>query len=229
MAFIGATILSKEYKQEYPWISALGYSSAAITGLSRVANNRHWMHDVLFGAGLGVLTTEIVYSFTDLCFNKKNKHIFNPAQTYDVFDSVKPSYANVYMTYNWKLFPRKDTKLNNGTEYYIHNGVSIGLEGAYFLNNHFGISLRLKEDAYEFDNQNIWWPEDSVCCIHSLELAPVVSTALNSDIFCGARIGIGLNHIKANQLQDDIVIDKQNNFVCSAGVFANLWMESIFS
>lgn len=60
-AFVGAEILRREFGREHPWIAVGGYTAAAMTGFMRMANNRHWMADVMAGAGLGVLSTSVVY------------------------------------------------------------------------------------------------------------------------------------------------------------------------
>lgn len=57
-AFMTATMLTKEYGSVSPWIGVGAYSVAAATGLMRVANNKHWLSDVLTGAGVGILATE---------------------------------------------------------------------------------------------------------------------------------------------------------------------------
>lgn len=57
-AFMCATLLHKEYGRTYPWVSACGFAVATATGASRIANNRHWLSDVLFGALFGYLSAE---------------------------------------------------------------------------------------------------------------------------------------------------------------------------
>jgi hypothetical protein len=61
LAFAYATVLHKEFKDASPWISVLGYSTAAATGTLRVLNNKHWFSDVIAGAGIGILSTNLVY------------------------------------------------------------------------------------------------------------------------------------------------------------------------
>ena len=61
-AFVGASLLSKEYGQKSVWVSVAGYGVATSVGLLRMANNRHWLSDVLVGAGTGILATEITYA-----------------------------------------------------------------------------------------------------------------------------------------------------------------------
>ena len=71
-SFVGATILHKEYGlTRSPWYSVAGYGVATATGVMRVLNNRHWISDVMSGAGLGILSTELGYAFADLMFKGK--------------------------------------------------------------------------------------------------------------------------------------------------------------
>lgn len=60
-AFVGAEFLWQEYKDVSPWIGIAGYSVAAGTGFFRMYNNRHWLTDVLTGAGIGILCTKAAY------------------------------------------------------------------------------------------------------------------------------------------------------------------------
>lgn len=62
-AFTNAAVLSKEFEDSSPVFAYSGYAFAATTGAFRVVNNKHWVSDVLFGAGLGIFVTEMVYYF----------------------------------------------------------------------------------------------------------------------------------------------------------------------
>ena len=71
-AFVGATILHKEYGlTRSPWFSVAGYGVATATGVMRVLNNRHWVSDVLSGAGIGIMSGELAYAFSDLIFKHR--------------------------------------------------------------------------------------------------------------------------------------------------------------
>lgn len=61
-AFVAATFLHKEYGHKSIWYSVGGYTMASTIGILRVLNNRHWISDVLVGAGIGILSTELVYA-----------------------------------------------------------------------------------------------------------------------------------------------------------------------
>lgn len=60
-AFVAATFMHKEYGKQNPWYSVLAYGTATSVGVLRMMNNRHWSTDVLFGAGIGILSTNLVY------------------------------------------------------------------------------------------------------------------------------------------------------------------------
>ncbi len=60
-AFTSATLLHKEYGHRSVWYSVGGYSVASGVGALRIINNRHWLSDALFGAGVGIGATEVVY------------------------------------------------------------------------------------------------------------------------------------------------------------------------
>jgi membrane-associated phospholipid phosphatase len=60
-AFTGAHILFREYKDASPWIGIAGYATATATGALRILNRRHWLSDVVVGAGTGILCAEAGY------------------------------------------------------------------------------------------------------------------------------------------------------------------------
>jgi len=60
-AFVAAEFLYQEYKDKSIWIGISGYSVATFVGVARVYNNRHWVSDVVAGAGIGILSTKAVY------------------------------------------------------------------------------------------------------------------------------------------------------------------------
>ena len=81
-AFGGAQFLHKEYGYKSPWYSIAGYATATTTGGLRVLNNRHWFSDVVVGASLAMLCTEITYriypKIKPLIFRNKTKQILKP-------------------------------------------------------------------------------------------------------------------------------------------------------
>ncbi len=70
-AFTAATFLHKEYGWRSPWWSFGAYTVATATGLSRIFNNRHYMSDVVVGAGIGIGAVHLGYYLSELIFRDK--------------------------------------------------------------------------------------------------------------------------------------------------------------
>ncbi|MDR1666604.1 MAG: phosphatase PAP2 family protein [Bacteroidales bacterium] len=66
-AFMGAEFLWQEYKDISIWYGMAGYAVAAVTGVFRIYNNKHWVGDIAFGAGLGILCTKSAYWLYPVC------------------------------------------------------------------------------------------------------------------------------------------------------------------
>jgi membrane-associated phospholipid phosphatase len=86
-AFASAEFLRQEYKNVSPWYGIAGYAAAAATGYLRISNNRHWMGDVVAGAGVGIMSTKLAYWIYPVIKRKffKDK---------EVSTIVMPSYQN---------------------------------------------------------------------------------------------------------------------------------------
>lgn len=69
-AFAGATMLSIEYGDTYKWVPYVSYGVATGIGVMRMANNKHYISDVLFGAGLGILSMKVAYWTHQYHWNK---------------------------------------------------------------------------------------------------------------------------------------------------------------
>lgn len=66
-AFAVASAITAEAYDRWPsraaMIGVLTYSAASAAGISRLYNNAHWVSDVIFGAGLGILSGRIVVRY----------------------------------------------------------------------------------------------------------------------------------------------------------------------
>ena len=152
-AFVSATILHKEYGlTRSPWYSIAGYGVATATGVMRVLNNRHWISDVLSGAGIGIFSTELAYGISDIIFKG---HGLKRGFLSDKSNAVEnPSFFSISMgmglgTRNMTFsgeelgvfdeeFNTKDVNLKFGT------ATVVGAEGAYFFNKYIGVGGRLR-------------------------------------------------------------------------------------
>ncbi|WP_051209903.1 phosphatase PAP2 family protein [Gelidibacter mesophilus] len=132
-AFMNATFLHKEYGQLSPMYSIAGYSMSTFTGIGRGLNNRHWISDVLAGAGIGILFTQLGYFFVDKFYgndgDRPGKYDFEDPLERPSFLSLKVGYAGA------------TRNLVEAYELGIHskNGFEAGLEGAYYFSQNWGI------------------------------------------------------------------------------------------
>lgn len=84
-AFMTATMFHMEYGWRSPWYSIGGYTAAALTGVSRILNDRHWMSDVLAGAAIGIGSVHLGYYLSSLIFRDRgvNDGYLMPEFCYD--------------------------------------------------------------------------------------------------------------------------------------------------
>ena len=162
-SFVGATILHKEYGlTRSPWYSVAGYGVATATGVMRVLNNRHWVSDVLSGAGIGIMSTEVAYALSDVFF-KGNGLLRNDLE----LDAENPSFFSISMglglggkNIGFSLddivnkedyiaagydFDADDEDANLGINF--RAATVVDAEGAYFFNKYVGVGGRLRVRA----------------------------------------------------------------------------------
>ena len=88
-AFVNATVLFHEFKDTDPLIAYSGFVVATATGCLRMTNNAHWLPDVMAGAGIGMLTANVVYWLEPLkklqIHSDKKKVTFIPMVGYKSF------------------------------------------------------------------------------------------------------------------------------------------------
>ncbi|MDX8339315.1 phosphatase PAP2 family protein [Draconibacterium sp. IB214405] len=61
ITFAAAQWMHREYGELSPWYSIGAYACATSVGVMRVAKGGHWASDVLVGAGVGMISTELIY------------------------------------------------------------------------------------------------------------------------------------------------------------------------
>ncbi|MDR0419891.1 MAG: phosphatase PAP2 family protein [Prevotellaceae bacterium] len=88
-AFVAAEFLYQEYKDQSVWIGVGGYTMASLIGISRILNDKHWVSDVIAGAGIGIISTKIVYWTYPYMQN-----IFSRKKTKRTQTFILPSYNN---------------------------------------------------------------------------------------------------------------------------------------
>ena len=146
-AFVGATLLHKEYGlTRSPWWSVAGYSVATATGVMRVLNNRHWISDVLSGAGIGMLSGELGYALCDLLFKGKGLLRNDIIGAPNVIDH--PSFFSISMGIGLGTrdldFDMENYGWSDNLNLKFQASTVVGAEGAYFFNPYIGVGGRLR-------------------------------------------------------------------------------------
>jgi membrane-associated phospholipid phosphatase len=98
-AFASAEFMRQEYKDVSPWYGVAGYLTATATGLLRMYNNKHWLSDVVAGAGVGIASTKLAY----LIYPAIKRKLFKDKPVHAM---ITPFYqpggsAGVSMVYNF--------------------------------------------------------------------------------------------------------------------------------
>lgn len=86
-AFAAAEFMRQEYKDVSPLYGIAGYAAAFATGYLRMYNNKHWMGDVVAGAGVGIASTNLAYWIYPAIKRKIFKHK-------EVSTIMMPAYDN---------------------------------------------------------------------------------------------------------------------------------------
>ena len=164
-SFVGATLLHKEYGlTRSPWYSVAGYGVATATGVMRVLNNRHWVSDVMSGAGIGIMSTELGYAIGDLLFKGKGL-LRNDLEV----NTENPSFFGISMgvglggkDIDFDYFADMQDPESHGLDEemikeYSHQGADVNIdfrsatvvdaEGAYFFNKYVGVGGRFRVRA----------------------------------------------------------------------------------
>ena len=150
-AFVGATILHKEYGlTRSPWFSVAGYGVATATGVMRVLNNRHWVSDVLSGAGVGIMSGELAYAMSDLIFKGKGLLRGDAISERSIIDH--PSFFSISMGLglgSQSLDFGAETMSDAHDNFNLKFGAStaVSAEGAYFFNKYVGVGGRLRVNS----------------------------------------------------------------------------------
>ncbi|MDR3188407.1 MAG: phosphatase PAP2 family protein [Prevotellaceae bacterium] len=66
VAFVGAAVMYHEFRETKPVLAYSGFVVATAVGVLRQTNRRHYISDVLAGAGIGILITNLTYHFEPL-------------------------------------------------------------------------------------------------------------------------------------------------------------------
>ncbi len=188
-AFMTATMLHKEYGHRSPWYSIGGYTLATLTGVTRQLNNRHWMSDVMVGAGIGILATEFGYFLADLIFKEKGLRVHD---TYVVFDRYRhPSFVG--FSVGLTVIPGSYAPYRGmHTDFKV--GPTVGVQGAWFASPYVGVGGRFAVTNLEMNVNGVPQNDEFECC--SVTAGPYFSYPLSARWRIGSKLLCGYEHYK---------------------------------
>lgn len=186
-AFMAATMLYKEYKDLSPWVGIGAYSAATLVAAGRMMNNRHWLSDVLAGAGIGIMSTEVGYILSDLIFRKKP--VFDLLDD-DISYSRIPSFIEYSIGYS-SLFPRKISL--NGKELTSYQGLNTTISAAYYRQNGWGINLQATIQSAKLTQG------EGIVGATSFSIGPGYTYRVIPRIFLNSKLEVGYCQLLYNQ------------------------------
>jgi membrane-associated phospholipid phosphatase len=197
-AFMNATFLHKEYGQyRSPLYSVAGYTVATATGISRELNNRHWISDVLAGAGIGILSTEVAYLITDKIYKERGMN--EPIHRNTVPINGKPSFLQMNFGYANAI---EDDLTTGDDKLTAKRGINFGIEGAWFFHKNFGLGAEFAFSSFPINADNYLVNDPDVhefiegfysqpMGIRYLHAGPYFSVPLPRNWFITGKIGAG--------------------------------------
>ena len=211
-AFLTASLFAKEYGHLSPWYSVGAYGVATSTAMLRRINDKHWMSDVMVGAGIGILSVELGYALADIFYKKKGGETLSLEAK-----GENGSFAGIYTSY---IFGGALTGKNEGIHVRSRMGYSAGMEISHLLTKNFGIGGRLgitssqmemKEQTGDYRVCNE--PLDHV----HLAIGPCATVALGKGFSTGAHLYGGYGFYPQADL-DGIATNAQKGWGYEGGI-----------
>lgn len=208
IAFMGAHMVYKEFGHKSPWYTIAAYSAASATAALRVMNNKHYIHDVIMGAGMGILSTELGYRV----FNKESAGLIK-----DVPDSGY-SFTGIGLEYQRIL-----NKISiDGSRYYPATGTGISLESIYYIpslkikSSNFGIYLSGNAGTTIGNKNNLSGSDINIKTL-SLSLGPALSLKVGNIMRFGVTAEAGYSRLSLVDIQSNE--KNYNGFYTGASLF----------
>ncbi len=222
-AFMTATMLYKEYGDMSPWVGYSAYTVATATGVMRVMRNRHWLSDVLAGAGIGIIGTEFSYWLSDKIFPSHAKS-YDALRYVILSDESRPHFVETYAGF---YLPLRHFKPSSRPSLKSQNGAVAGVEGAYFLNRFVGVGgqVSIADIDYADETETL---ADAASRFYSFKAGCFFACPLHPRIAVGGKILAGFTHYPGSE--SNILDSGRNGGLCGlAGVNVSLRVKPNFA
>ena len=226
-AFMAATMLHKEYGGRSPWFSIGGYSVAALTGVSRLMNGKHWMSDVVAGAAIGVGAVHLGYFITDKIFKEKGLNAGYEEPEF-LYDPERKHYVAELM-FGRRYFlgePFKGSVIGLSTDIPVIPGVGVTAKATA------GNLVKTPGEEYELYSLMAgelytlmaggYWNHSFAKILEFQAKAMVGSAVYNGKAGFGASAGVGLSLITDNNFKIKAFADYE-----LSGRSSQPWLNSV--
>lgn len=195
MAFVSATILSREYGYLSPWVTIGGYSCATLTQLLRIHHNSHWMNDLSMGAGLGMVSTNLGYYLSDLIWGEEgvNRYIVGTMNQADI-----EAHSGLKFVVGTETISRSLEV--DGCRISTSAAMSTGVDVSWFLSPYMALELvgrysisqaKLCDEFQTFSGEQLRLYHADAALQYSYPLLPNIRPSLR--ILAGARYNNALH------------------------------------
>lgn len=196
-SFMNATFMQKEYGEyRHPLYGVGAYTMATATAIGRQLNNRHWISDVLAGAGIGILSTQVGYLIADHIFKEKHS---SPPLNHPFPINNKPSFLELRFG---AAFATSGDLTKKSAEIRTRTGFNMGLEGAWFFHKNIGIGGEFAFTSFPVKDDQLILPDpifDTLTTGHYMQpmgvrylnVGPFFSVRLSKNWFVTGKINAG--------------------------------------
>lgn len=197
-AFMGATMVAKELGGQSPWYAIGAYTLATGIAIERVTDSHHYPTDVVAGAGIGILATELGYLIGDLIYGDRQLEIKGC--------DLRPNNNFSYLSLETGLSLPLGKVYAGDMEIERMPALSAALRGAWGASDHWGLSVELGLLSMPL-NVNVNEDRTYVKSLSSLglEIIPYYYCPLSNRVSISAEAGAGYRHnFKLNVLDDAV-------------------------
>lgn len=214
-AFLTASLFAKEYGHLSPWYAVGAYGVATSTAMLRRVNDHHWTGDVMVGAGIGILSTELAYALADIYYKKDRSGM----SRHEASPELPSSMGGAYMHY---VLPHTLSGVLGGSKVRSRLGYSVGLEATHLFTPYWGVNGRMGLTSSQMEvsvgkGKSEWMVAERPLDYVSLAIGPCASFPLGHGFNAGAHVRGGYGFYPQAQLAD-VSVDAGQGWGCEGGI-----------
>lgn len=212
-SFMGAHLVYREYGRKYPWAGLTAYAIASATGIMRIMNDKHYLQDVLVGAGIGILSAEAGYSIGSFILkngssqtDRRDKNFESPPPLFQL--SVATGFNNIL----------KPISIDRYTTIKAGQGVTAGAEAILNFSERYGAVIsfclnsapaEVKRERFSISAPVLTW--------QTINFTPEISLRVHKSGKIAIRAGGGYSRLSQRESYN-YVIEPESGISLTAGI-----------